>query len=320
MKINFYFYVVLFILMIFVVQISNASAQTVCTDLPYDLYAGLADSPTDHSVFQLQTYLKSVGYLSAIPNGYFGPATFAGVKQFQTAHGISSTGRVGPLTRSALRLVTCTAAATTPVQTSSPVTITSPASGSTITIGTTETIRWDSAPSYMYTMKLETPSGAGAGFISPSTFTTNSPTTYSWRVGRVFSTATNDYQNVATGTYRIRISSASGNKPDSDLLSGWFTLAAPPLSVISLTPSSAANDSNTTVVIYGSGFDASTQVRFDSEWGTLANRQYVSPDGVFILFTIPTYVSSGLHQVYVYNSSYHSRAAALNIMVTNKIQ
>lgn len=53
-------------------------------------------------VKQLQDVLAKQGFFSAAPNGNFGPATEAAVKQFQKAMGIAALGVVGPATRSAL--------------------------------------------------------------------------------------------------------------------------------------------------------------------------------------------------------------------------
>ncbi len=63
-----------------------------------DLYTGLSGQ----NVMELQNRLKSEGYFSATATGYFGPITYASVQQYQTAHGISSTGYVGLLTRAEL--------------------------------------------------------------------------------------------------------------------------------------------------------------------------------------------------------------------------
>lgn len=57
---------------------------------------------TGTDVTNLQTVLKTGGYLSAEPTGYFGSQTAAAVKAFQAAHGLSAVGSVGPQTRAAL--------------------------------------------------------------------------------------------------------------------------------------------------------------------------------------------------------------------------
>ena len=69
----------------------------------------------DTQVLSLQQLLVSLGFLNTDPTGYFGPATFAAVKAFQTAHGLEAVGSVGPQTRAALNAAGGTA--TTPTQT-----------------------------------------------------------------------------------------------------------------------------------------------------------------------------------------------------------
>lgn len=55
----------------------------------------------------LQDFLDRAGYLSATPNGYFGPATTAAVRAFQSENYIPATGTVGPATRNALNERMC---------------------------------------------------------------------------------------------------------------------------------------------------------------------------------------------------------------------
>ena len=59
---------------------ASASARTMTSGM----------SGTD--VKALQTQLSAKGYLSATPNGHFGPATLAAVKKFQCAQGIVCSG------------------------------------------------------------------------------------------------------------------------------------------------------------------------------------------------------------------------------------
>jgi hypothetical protein len=62
------------------------------------LYTGLSGD----EVLKLQQRLAEDGYLYAIPNGYYGPATTNAVKSFQRDHDLSPFGNVGPGTRAAL--------------------------------------------------------------------------------------------------------------------------------------------------------------------------------------------------------------------------
>ncbi len=55
----------------------------------------------------LQDFLNRYGTLSATPNGYFGPATTAAVRAFQSENYIPATGTVGPATRNAINERMC---------------------------------------------------------------------------------------------------------------------------------------------------------------------------------------------------------------------
>jgi peptidoglycan hydrolase-like protein with peptidoglycan-binding domain len=80
-----------------------AFGATSCTDLPYTL-SKYAES---NSVRMLQNFLYAKGLLKVVPNGYFGPSTFASVKAYQGGRGISQTGTVGPLTRAMIKSESC---------------------------------------------------------------------------------------------------------------------------------------------------------------------------------------------------------------------
>lgn len=57
----------------------------------------------NNDVMELQKRLVAEGFLKVTPTGYFGKATFAAVKAYQTAHSIKPvSGFVGPLTRAEL--------------------------------------------------------------------------------------------------------------------------------------------------------------------------------------------------------------------------
>lgn len=74
-----------------------------CFDLPKNINKWEESS----SVLLLQNFLVSKGLLKAVPNGYFGNATFSAVKIYQNSIGVSKTGTVGALTRSAIKKETC---------------------------------------------------------------------------------------------------------------------------------------------------------------------------------------------------------------------
>jgi peptidoglycan hydrolase-like protein with peptidoglycan-binding domain len=55
----------------------------------------------------LQDFLNRAGFLSVTPNGYFGPATTAAVRAFQSENYIPTTGTVGPMTLNAINERMC---------------------------------------------------------------------------------------------------------------------------------------------------------------------------------------------------------------------
>ena len=318
------------ILVLFFVCVSNAHAAMTCVALHTDLSYGNTDSSSGGPIRELQNYLIQAGYLTATANGHFGLGTKSAVQAFQAANGISQTGTVGPVTRAALQQKSCATSPTTspvtptalsPAVTPTPVTstapaITSPVSGSTLTIGKTYPISWNVPTNYPYNIILEQPGGAGAGFIATNL---SGGSGYSWKGGNIFSSGTQTNQNVATGTYRIRIQSTTGGVSSTDPVSGWFTLVGPPLQVSSVTPSVVANDAHTAAVVYGTGFDPSSIVYFDQQYGTGGTVLYVSPDGTVIVFSVPSVISPGYHSIFVGNQ-YGSISNTAQIIITASTQ
>lgn len=83
---------------------SSGASNPSCLTLSYNLYTGLTDSTTNGQVTQLQQFL------SVSPTGYFGPMTQQAVQDWQSSHGVVSSGSpdttgfgfVGPATRTAM--------------------------------------------------------------------------------------------------------------------------------------------------------------------------------------------------------------------------
>lgn len=71
------------------------------------IYSTLQIGSENNEVYTLQNILASAGFLGATPNGYFGYQTKIAVQSFQMSNGISATGVVGPMTRSALNEMAC---------------------------------------------------------------------------------------------------------------------------------------------------------------------------------------------------------------------
>ncbi len=86
-------------------------ASEGCTDLSYNLtYKKSKDSNTNGEVSDLQYFLQDQGFLTAEPNGVFGPSTLKAVKYFQKKNGFITSGYVGPVTRAKIREISCRSA------------------------------------------------------------------------------------------------------------------------------------------------------------------------------------------------------------------
>lgn len=80
-------------------QVLGAATSSVpCFQFTKSLVFGM----NGNDVLELQKILAAKGFLTATPNGNFGPATLAAVKAFQAANGLEQVGQVGPQTRALL--------------------------------------------------------------------------------------------------------------------------------------------------------------------------------------------------------------------------
>jgi peptidoglycan hydrolase-like protein with peptidoglycan-binding domain len=99
--------------------------KSLCTDILTSQRLGNKNT----SVTKLQEYLFTYRYLTVTPTGYFGTKTQEAVVAFQKAHGIDTTGFVGPLTRAQFKKNSCNLDTIT--QESSPMTPVVPVSENT---------------------------------------------------------------------------------------------------------------------------------------------------------------------------------------------
>jgi len=85
-----------------------------CAVIPVDLsYTERDSSKNGSGVSILQDFLNSNGYLSVTPTGYFGRMTVNAVKAFQSANGLSVTGKADSATRAKIQDVDCNTNITT---------------------------------------------------------------------------------------------------------------------------------------------------------------------------------------------------------------
>ena len=298
---------------------AHAQCLSVTTDLSY----GMSDSSSNGPVTLFQRYLASKNYLSVPATGYFGQATLMATKALQAANGLPSTGYAGALTRAAINRASCVSSGTsvtpstvTPVA-SAPIAvtpgavtpssassgqssvITAPLGGQSLTIGQSFLITWNTQPYSRYNIVLVPSSGIGGGFIAWNVGGVNS---YQWTVGNVISSQTQANAIVNPGTYQVRIENVATGAEPTDPISSPFNVSNATLNIGSIFPASAVADGNTAVVLYGSGFNASTWVNLGAS-NTRGQVLYVSPDGKVLVFSVPVGTAAGAQSVSVSNST-----------------
>lgn len=94
---------------------SARAADSICLDLTYSFARGSSDTSTNKNVTALQNFLRDQNLFLVEPTGYFGKITEASVKDFQAREGISAVGIVGPLTRAAIKNLSCAKPPSEPV-------------------------------------------------------------------------------------------------------------------------------------------------------------------------------------------------------------
>lgn len=314
-----------------------AVASSACTELTLDLAVGSSDN-SKKEVTKMQQFLKSKGYLTAEPNGYFGPATQIAVRKFQTANQLPAVGTVGPLTRTVIRKASCessgtSGSATVSNSTSAPVaaaiepskstqvtttTVASPKGGDIITSAQTLPIRWRAQKGISYDVILEDSKGVSQGYIISGRYELD---TFSWKIGQVMKSQGSDNDFVSPGEYRIRVVDANRSAIIADQVSGIFTIKEKPLGLISVLPPSVTADSESSIVLYGNGFNKLTTVRFDSMARYTVQPSTVSKDGRLILFTLPSDIRAGQHTIDIYNNYVNASSTpsnSLSIIVNSK--
>lgn len=288
---------------------TSSRAAVSCTILTADLGSGSSDTGSSQGVLALQRFLSASGHLSATPNGYFGPATLAGVRVFQSGQGISATGFVGPLTRTAIQRVSCsnttTAVTSTVPTTSNTGTIipdvsstifTAPKSGESLALGSGYRISWNAPSKGSYSLVLDNASGTARGIV---TYYAPDNGKHAWDVGSVSVASSDQKEFVEPGTYRLRLQSTTAGPTSSDQKSRWFEIAALPASIKSTMPSSVAADGKSAVVMYGSGFTEGSSLYLVDSYKKWMNVLYTSSDATVLVFAVPADVTPGTYSLIV---------------------
>lgn len=275
------------------------ASYAMCTELSSDLIQGANDAKTKGAVTKLQNFLKTNDYLSATPNGNFGPATFAAVKKFQSANNLSATGIVNAATRTLIRTKSCASAVSTqPVSTQNAKLITSPRQGDTFTIGQNQTVAWNVDTKPNSVLVLDDENGVAKGVISSNIYGVKS---HAWKAGKVYSAESQSEKNVPPGTYRIHIQDSTVGRTANDPISGAFTLVGASVSLTTITPGSVPADDTAAVVIFGNGLTSSSFVLLDGAKGLRMNKLFVSGDGKVLVFSVPRNTPLGIHTVTIKN-------------------
>lgn len=294
---------------------ASASAHAAaCTRLTRDLSTGSNDSTMGGQVRQLQEFLVSAGYLSAAPNGNFGPATTAAVKAYQAAKGLPSTGFVGSLTRFAIEYQSCSSTSSSGSNasgsqatestgsnsgsSSSKGSITRPRAGEELVMGKTFTVKWAGVPKGDYALVLEDSKGVTHGYIA--SYLSPSATEYVWNVGEVEVSGSNSTKRVPLDDYRIRLQSRSFGKSDSDAVSSTFRIGAPELAATTLLPTSIRADGKAVVALYGAGLFGAT-IYLDEWYQNPVTVVYASPDGRLLVLSVPEGTAVGKHRLVIRN-------------------
>ncbi|MDE1874980.1 MAG: peptidoglycan-binding protein [Patescibacteria group bacterium] len=277
------------------------AAFAACPNLTLDLSYGVTDRTAGGQVLALQEFLVSEHYLSATPNGVFGPATLSGTIAFQAANNVPPTGYVGPLTRSAVALKACsapvpvTASTPTPAVSTSGTSVVVPGGGESLSIGQTYTVEWNAPSGNVYNVVLEDATGTPQGFIVAGSYARQ----FSWNIGVVNNAGSSATETVPPGTYKIRVENAATGAQSSDQESGVFTIGDS-VNISQVFPQTAPADGKTTVIFYGSGFNSNSMIDIYG-YGNISP-MYVSPDGRAMALTIPADVFPGIHSVAVMNT------------------
>jgi len=288
-----------------------------CANLTLDLAQGTTDAKSSGQVSILQNFLVLQGYLTAKPNGVFGPATFTAVKKFQAVYGISTTGTVGPTTRLFIKARSCavtstasqtttttaTSATTQPSTTGtsagttvSAISVLAPGSGENLSLNNTYIVKWTGLGSgTTYNVVLEDASGTPQGFIVAGSYATQ----YSWTVGSINNSNSATPVIVPPGNYRVHVENASQGPQSNDQLSGIFTIGGS-VTLNQIFPTTVPADNSTAFVLYGVGFNSTSLVDVYGNGNT--SPLYVSPDGRIMVATIPTGTYPGSHTISVVNT------------------
>ncbi len=255
----------------------NPSDTSACADILVNLAYGTKDTYVNgNAVSMLQDFLNSNGFLTVNPTGYFGRATLAAVKSFQTANGISGTGYVGPITRAKIKAIDCNGASingVTPLVSNTQNTVaptnntnTTPATNNSITNATT-------VPTNNFYAKLSINGSEASSQNLPEGYYN-----FTWSTNAVYCRASGDpywtgfksrtggTENIWAGNEKTLVTTydLSCYGPSGELLAKKdikVTFSSPSVPTItSVSPTSGTT--NTHVTIYGTNLTGASEIDF----------------------------------------------------------
>lgn len=294
----------------------SADAAT-CVKLSSDIGSG----STGSAVLSLQAFLKEAGYLSAAPNGNFGPATLAAAKAFQAAKGIAATGFVGPQTRLAVQAASCGSTGTASSGTAAnagasaagKASFVSDLSGAQLELGDTYKVSWTAPKASDLMLVVEDADGVNKGSVSGYLGAAQS---YEWQVGLVSVAGSDSQSALAPGNYRFRLQGRMDGKLQSDPVTSYFTVVAPSISISHIYPTTLPADGRTPGVLYGTGFTAGITGYLDDDRDKALKLLYASADAKVMVFSVPKGIATGRYRL-VLRNNYGSSFEGGMIQITN---
>lgn len=207
------------------------SYPTVCTQLNQNLRFGMRDrvyygsAISNGSVYKLQAFLQSAGYLQVSPTGYFGVSTRKAVQQFQRSVGISPTGVVNLATRQAIANTSCS----NPQSPNNPQTfqLITPNGREVWELGRTYDVRWTIPQVYVtnetVSIYLEREKVCPSGYYCTMEMPAPIFIANTSLANGIYSFTLNQNQyGLQPGRYKVSLRSSSGQY--TDMSDDWFTV------------------------------------------------------------------------------------------------
>lgn len=267
-------------------SVSAQAMNTVCAPFNQNLGYGFRGN----DVYRLQQVLISQGKLAnGNATGYYGSQTILGVKRFQSTYGISTTGFVGPQTRSALYSVTCGGNQNPPNYNQAPtITSINPTVG---TYGTVITIYGNNfSQNGDNTISIGNLRNFKTGIVSPDgrTLQFEIPGIYSNQSFQCPFGYTCQPAVISIGNNPITVTTSFGTSNSINFQMTGNSPGNPNNQTPTITSISPAyGPYGTTVTIYGTNFNTSSGNSINFANAQNVRTGVISPNGSSIQFTIP---------------------------------